>query len=68
MINRKEVNALTGEEITIELTAKEVADRDSAAAKEKAAEDQAKATKAQAKEALLAKLGISAEEAVLLLQ
>jgi len=63
------VNCETGEVTELELTADEVAQRakdaaDYAAAK--ADEDKATADKAAAKAALLAKLGITAEEAALL--
>jgi hypothetical protein len=67
MINTKEIDAITGEEITTELTAEEIAARDSAAEKEKKAEDEAKAIKAEAKAALLERLGITSDEAALLL-
>ena len=63
------VNCETGEVTEIELTADEVAQRaqDAAAyAKAKADEDKAAADKATAKAALLAKLGITADEAALL--
>ena len=67
---RVEVNATTGEVLEIELTPKEIADREAMiAAKEaeKAAKAQAEATKAAEKTALLAKLGITDDEAKLLL-
>lgn len=67
MTNIIEINALTGEEKVIELTKKQIDDREAAAAAaeaEKAAEEEAKAT---AKAALLERLGITAEEAALLL-
>lgn len=65
-----EVNCATGEVIERPLTADEIAANEAAAAQaeadRKAAEAEAKA-KAQAKADLLAKLGITAEEAALLL-
>ena len=63
------VNCETGEVSEIELTADEVAQRakDAAAyAKAKADEETEAAAKATAKAALLAKLGITADEAALL--
>ena len=64
------VNCETGEVSEVELTAEEVAQRAAdaiEAAKAKAEADADAAAKATAKAALLAKLGISAEEAALLL-
>jgi len=64
------VDCSTGEVSEIELTAEEVAQRESDAkayADEKAAEDADKAAKAADKAALLERLGITAEEATLLL-
>ena len=65
-----EVNCTTGEVIERPLTAEEIAANEAAAAEaeadRKAAEAEAEA-KAQAKAELLAKLGITAEEAALLL-
>ena len=64
------VDCSTGEVSEIELTAAEVAQRDADAkayADEKAAEDADKAAKAVEKAALLERLGITAEEATLLL-
>jgi hypothetical protein len=63
------VNCETGEVTELELTAGEVAQRAKDAAdyaKAKADEDKAAADKATAKAALLAKLGITADEAALL--
>ena len=63
------VNCETGEVTELELTADEIAQRAKDAAdyaKAKADEDKAAADKAAAKEALLAKLGITADEAALL--
>ena len=65
-----EINCTTGEVVERELTADELAQREAdakAAADEKAAEDADKAAKAVEKAALLDKLGITADEAVLLL-
>ena len=65
-----EVNCQTGEVIERDLTADELAQREAdakAAADLKAAEDADKAAKAVEKAALLAKLGITADEAALLL-
>jgi hypothetical protein len=64
------VDCSTGEVSEIELTAEEVAQRTADAkayADEKAAEDADKAAKAVEKAALLERLGITAEEATLLL-
>jgi hypothetical protein len=61
-----EVNCETGEVIERPLTADEIAAQAQAEADRAAAEEEA-ATKAEAKTALLAKLGITAEEAALLL-
>lgn len=69
-MKRFEVNATTGEVLEIELTPKEIAEREAMiAAKEaqKIAEETAEATKAAEKAALLAKLGITEDEAKLLL-
>lgn len=63
------VNCETGEVTELELTVEEVAQREADAiayAKAKADEDKATADKATAKTALLAKLGITADEAALL--
>ena len=59
----KEHNATTGEIIEREMTAKETADRQA----QVNAALQAESTKAAEKAALLAKLGITSEEAALLL-
>ena len=64
------VDCSTGEVSEIELTAEEVAQRDAdakAAAEAKAAEEADKAAKEAAKAELLNRLGITAEEAALLL-
>jgi len=64
------VDCSTGEVSEIELTAEEVAQREADAqayAEAKAAEDADKAAKAADKAALLERLGITAEEATLLL-
>ena len=65
-----EVNCQTGEVIERDLTADELAQREAdakAAADLKAADDADKAAKAVEKAALLDKLGITADEAALLL-
>ena len=65
-----EVNCTTGEVIERPLTADEISANEAAAAQAEAARLAAEAeaaTKAQAKADLLAKLGITAEEAALLL-
>jgi len=64
------VNCETGETLEVELTAEEVAQREADAqayAEAKAEEDANKAAAEVAKAELLAKLGITAEEAALLL-
>jgi hypothetical protein len=64
------INCETGEQTEVELTAEEIAQREADAkayeAEQKAKEAEA-AAKAEAKAELLAKLGITAEEAALLL-
>ena len=65
-----EINCETGEVIERPLTADEIAANEAAQAKAEADAKKAEAeaaTKAEAKSALLAKLGITAEEAALLL-
>ena len=65
-----EVNCQTGEVIERELSADELAQREAdakAAAEKEAQEDADKAAKAVEKAALLDKLGITADEAALLL-
>ena len=67
---RVEINCTTGEVLEIELTDAEVAAREAQAAiaeQEKAAEEAAAAARAIAKAALLDRLGITADEAALLL-
>lgn len=67
---RIEINCETGEVLEIELTDAEVAEREEAAAAleaAKAEEATAAALKAEAKAGLLARLGITQEEAELLL-
>lgn len=70
MATRIEVNCETGEVLEIELTKEEIAALEAAAkeaqAQQEAAEEEARA-KATAKADLLAKLGITEEEAQLLL-
>jgi hypothetical protein len=70
MTNKIVVDCSTGEVQEIALTAEEIAEREAMAAEyaeQKAAEDAEKAEQAKAKKALLTKLGITAEEAQLLL-
>jgi len=65
-----EINCETGETIERDQTAEEIAAQEQAAkeaADRKAAEDKAAADKATARDALLAKLGLTEEEAALLL-
>ena len=64
------INCETGEQTEVELTAEEVAQREKDAKAyeaEKAAKELADSVKAKAKTELLKKLGITAEEAALLL-
>jgi hypothetical protein len=64
------INCETGEQTEVELTAEEIAQREAGAKAyeaEKKAQEVITAAKAKAKEALLDKLGITAEEAALLL-
>jgi hypothetical protein len=70
MTNKIVVDCSTGEVQEISLTEAELAEREAMAiayAEQKAEEDADKATKATAKAALLTKLGITEEEASLLL-
>ena len=63
------INCETGEQTEVELTAEEIAQRETDAAKaeaDKVAKDAADATRAEAKAELLARLGLTAEEAALL--
>jgi len=67
---RIEINCETGVESIIELTDAEIAEMEAAAAQaeaERAAKEADDAAKAEAKAALLDRLGITAEEAKLLL-
>jgi hypothetical protein len=67
---RLEINCETGEELIIELTDAEIAQMEADAAEAAAAAHEAEAkavADAEAKTALLAKLGITADEAKLLL-
>jgi hypothetical protein len=64
------VDCSTGQVEEIELTAEEIAQREADAiayAEAKAAEDQAKVDKEASRQAVLAKLGLTAEEAAALL-
>ena len=68
-LTRIEVNCTTGEVLEIALTAQEIAERDQQAAawaEEQAAREAEATAKAIARTALLARLGISEEEAELL--
>ena len=70
MTNKIVVDCSTGEVQEIALTAEEIAEREAMAAEyaaQKAAEDADKAAKETAKAELLDRLGITAEEAKLLL-
>ncbi len=70
MTNKIVVDCSTGEVQEIALTAEEIAEREAMAAEyaaQKAQEEADKAAKAEAKAELLDKLGITAEEAKLLL-
>jgi hypothetical protein len=70
MTNKIVVDCSTGEVQEIALTAEEIAEREAMAAEyaeQKAQEEADEAAKAEAKSALLEKLGITAEEAQLLL-
>ena len=70
MTNKIVVNCSTGEVQEIALTAEEIAEREAMAAEyaaQKAQEEADKDAKAEAKAELLEKLGITAEEAQLLL-
>lgn len=63
------INCETGEQTEVELTAEEIAQREADAAKAEAdrvAKEAAAAAKAQAKSELLDRLGLTAEEAALL--
>lgn len=63
------INCETGEQTEVELTAEEIAQREADAAKAEAdrvAKEAEAATKAQAKAELLDRLGLTAEEAALL--
>ena len=63
------INCETGEQTEVELTAEEIAQREADAVKaeaDKLAKDAADAAKAEAKADLLERLGITAEEASLL--
>ncbi len=63
------INCETGEQTEVELTAEEIAQREADAANaeaDKVAKDAANAAKAEAKAELLARLGLTAEEAALL--
>jgi non-ribosomal peptide synthetase component E (peptide arylation enzyme) len=65
--NRIEFNVTTGEKTVIELTAKEIADRAALAEANEAARVADESAKAAAKAALLERLGITEDEAKLLI-
>ncbi len=67
MTNIIEINALTGEEKVIELTKKQIDDREAAYKASQAEVEAELAAKAAAKQMVLDRLGITAEEATLLL-
>jgi hypothetical protein len=67
MINIMEIDALTGETTIVELTKKEIADREAAALASQAELEAELAAKSAAKQAVLDRLGITAEEAALIL-
>jgi hypothetical protein len=69
-MNKVIVDCSTGEQTVVPLTAEEIAELEAAAAKaeqDRAVAEAEAATKAAAKQELLAKLGISEDEAKLLL-
>lgn len=68
MANIKEIDAITGEETTTELTEKEIADREKAEAKVQAELNAKEAAIQEAKQSILDRLGITADEAALLLK
>lgn len=67
MTNIIEVNAITGEEVVIELSAKEIEAREAAYQASQAELEAELSAKAAAKQMVLDRLGITAEEAALLL-
>lgn len=67
MTNIISIDAITGEETIIELTKAEIDKREAAAAAKKAEEEANAAAVEEAKAALLQRLGITADEAKLLL-
>jgi hypothetical protein len=66
-LNRREIDAITGEETIVELTQEEITQREELAKANEADRIAKETAKAQAKIALLAKLGITEDEAKLLL-
>jgi hypothetical protein len=68
MANIKELDAITGEEITTELTEKQIADREAAEAKVQSALKAKEDATQAAKQSILDRLGITADEAALLLK
>lgn len=67
MSNIVTVNAITGEEVIVELTQEEIDEREAIAAAKDAEKQAELEAKALAKAALLDRLGITADEAALLL-
>jgi hypothetical protein len=67
MTNRIQIDVVTGEQTVIELSKNEIDDREAAHAKAEADREAEATAKAADKAALLAKLGITADEAALLL-
>ncbi len=66
-LNRREIDAITGEETIVELTQEEITQREELAKANEADRVAKETAKAEAKAALLEKLGISEDEAKLLL-
>jgi hypothetical protein len=67
MINVMEIDAVTGEEVITELTKKQIDDREAAYKASQAEVEAELAAKTAAKQMVLDRLGITAEEAALLL-
>jgi len=68
MTNIMEIDAITGETTVTELTKKEIDDREAAHNAKQAEIDAELAAKSAAKQLVLERLGITADEAALLLQ
>ena len=67
MVNKIEIDAITGETTIVELTKKEIEDREAAYQASQAELEAELAAKAAAKQMVLDRLGITADEATLLL-